>query len=193
MTGLWLSVNLGQIQQTSHGDPSRGIPKAALLTAAFFLASSIHVPVPPASVHLVLNGLMGVILGIWTLPAIWVGLLLQAITFGHGGLTTLGLNTLIMGIPAVLAGWVFRQGRRLGGERWLAGLAFTAGAMGLGGAVLLFWGIVLLSLLGTVNAGSERLALQGLVLAHLPLMVLEGLVTAGVVMFLRQVRPGLIP
>lgn len=193
MTGLWLSVNLGQIQQTSHGDPSRGIPKAALLTAAFFLASSIHVPVPPASVHLVLNGLMGVILGIWTLPAIWVGLLLQAITFGHGGLTTLGLNTLIMGIPAVLAGWVFRQGRRLGGEGWLPGLAFIAGAMGLGGAVLLFWGIVLLSLLGTVNAGSEGLALQGLVLAHLPLMVLEGLVTAGVVMFLRQVRPGLIP
>jgi len=39
------------------------IPLIGILSAAFFVASLIHVPVGPASVHLVLNGLLGLILG----------------------------------------------------------------------------------------------------------------------------------
>ncbi len=39
------------------------IPRIALLTAAFFVASSLHVRVGPTTLHLLLNGLVGVILG----------------------------------------------------------------------------------------------------------------------------------
>src|ERR1700722_12470391 len=39
------------------------IPRIALMTAAFFVASLIHVPIGPTSVHLLLNGLLGVIVG----------------------------------------------------------------------------------------------------------------------------------
>src|SRR5262245_43478025 len=39
------------------------IAQAALLTAAFFVASLVHVRVGPTSVHLLLNGLVGVLLG----------------------------------------------------------------------------------------------------------------------------------
>ncbi|HZY88254.1 MAG TPA: energy-coupling factor ABC transporter permease, partial [Gemmataceae bacterium] len=39
------------------------IPRIAVLTAAFFVASLIHVRVGPTSVHLLLNGLVGVVLG----------------------------------------------------------------------------------------------------------------------------------
>ena len=35
------------------------VPQVAILTSAFFVASLIHVPIGPSSVHLVLNGLMG--------------------------------------------------------------------------------------------------------------------------------------
>lgn len=39
------------------------IPKVGVLSSAFFVATLIHVPVGPSSIHLVLNGLMGVMLG----------------------------------------------------------------------------------------------------------------------------------
>src|SRR5437764_9316541 len=61
------------------------VPRIALLTAAFFVASSMHVPAPPGSVHLLLNGLVGIVLGWRAALAIFVGLLLQALLIGHGG------------------------------------------------------------------------------------------------------------
>ena len=48
---------LRQIHQVT--DPPEEIPKAALLAATFFVGSAISFPVPPASVHLVLTGLLG--------------------------------------------------------------------------------------------------------------------------------------
>ena len=38
------------------------IPQVAIMSSAFFVASLIHVPSGPASVHLVLNGLTGLVL-----------------------------------------------------------------------------------------------------------------------------------
>ncbi len=79
------------------------VPRVALLTAAFFVASQIHVRIGPTSVHLLLNGLVGVILGRRAALAIPVGLLLQATLLGHGGIATLGVNCCVMLIPALLA------------------------------------------------------------------------------------------
>ncbi|MBW1888008.1 MAG: cobalt transporter CbiM, partial [Deltaproteobacteria bacterium] len=78
------------------------IPHVAILSAAFFVASLIHVPIGPSSVHLILNGLMGLFLGWVVFPAILIGLILQAILFQFGGLTTLGVNTILMGLPAFI-------------------------------------------------------------------------------------------
>ena len=61
------------------------VPAVALLSSAFFVASLIQVPVGPVSVHLVLNGLTGLILGGMAFPAILVGLALQAVFFQFGG------------------------------------------------------------------------------------------------------------
>lgn len=47
-----------------------------ILSAAFFVASLIHVPVGLSSAHLVLNGLVGVLLGWAAFPSILVALLL---------------------------------------------------------------------------------------------------------------------
>src|SRR5262245_34509314 len=82
------------------------VPRIGLLTAAFFVGSSIHIKlaVLPTSVHLILNGLVGVVLGRRAPIAVTVGLLLQYLLVAHGGLTTLGLNACIVGVPAVLAG-----------------------------------------------------------------------------------------
>jgi cobalt/nickel transport system permease protein len=90
------------------------IPRVAVMTAAFFVASLIHVPVPMGPrTHLLLNGLLGVILGRRALIAIPVGLFLQAALFGHGGWTALGVNSCVMALPALLAWMLFLGLRRL--------------------------------------------------------------------------------
>jgi cobalt/nickel transport system permease protein len=83
------------------------IPQVALLSAAFFVASLIHVRVGPTSVHLLLNGLVGVVLGRRAGLAIFVGLALQVTLLGHGGFTTLGINSCILTLPALLAWGMF--------------------------------------------------------------------------------------
>ena len=43
--------------------PTDRLATVAIFSATFFIASLIHVPVGPSSVHLLLNGLIGLILG----------------------------------------------------------------------------------------------------------------------------------
>src|SRR5437588_9406630 len=76
------------------------IPQVALLTAAFFVASLVHVRLGPTSVHLLLNGLLGLVLGVRAGLAIPVGLFLQAALIGHGGFMTLGVNSCVLTLPA---------------------------------------------------------------------------------------------
>jgi cobalt/nickel transport system permease protein len=83
------------------------LPAIALLAAAFFVASQIHVRVGPSSAHLLLNGLVGVVLGRRAALAIGPGLALQALLLGHGGMTALGANVCIMTLPAFAARALF--------------------------------------------------------------------------------------
>jgi ABC-type Co2+ transport system permease subunit len=107
------------------------IPRIALLTAAFFVASLIHARVGPTSVHLLLNGLVGVVLGWRAGLAIPVGLFLQAIVLGHGGISTIGVNSCVMTLPALTAGGFFNLIQRAprAGHDWLrTGLVFVCAA-----------------------------------------------------------------
>lgn len=169
-------------------DPGAGLPRAAMLVTVFFAASLIAIPVPPASVHLMLAGLMGLCLGWYAMPAILVGLFLQAVMFGHGGLTTLGLNGLIFGLPALAAYGLWARM----GQRWPDLAAALAG----GGAVLLalglFAALVLLGLPPPLDSGAERLALAALVLAHLPLVLAEAVIVVVLLRVLRRVEPRLL-
>lgn len=195
LTGLTTWYSLKQLQRQS--DPARQIPKASLLAAAFFVASSIHIPVPPLSVHLVLNGLLGALLGFYAFPAILVGLFFQAMFIGHGGLSTLGVNACIMGFPALMAYGVFQLRHQpwfqgLLGQRVEAVASFLAGSLGVGLGAMLFIGVVVLTLPPTLDATTERAALMGLGLAHLPLVLAEGIFTTILVTFLQRVKPELV-
>ena len=85
------------------------IPAAGVLSATFFVASLIHVPLGFSSVHLILNGLAGIILGWAAFPALFVALLLQAVFFAFGGISVLGVNTLNIAAPAVLVGLMVKS------------------------------------------------------------------------------------
>ena len=73
-----------------------------ILFLAFFVGSFVHVPIGLSSAHLILNGLLGAILGWAAFPAILTALLLQAVLFQFGGITVLGVNTFNVAGPAVL-------------------------------------------------------------------------------------------
>lgn len=162
---------------------TESVPKVAVLSSAFFVASLVHVPIGPAHAHLVLNGLMGLLLGWAAFPSIFVALLIQAVLFQFGGLTTLGINTLNMALPAVLCHLAFGRFTQNGRPFLAHAAGFLAGA----GAVLLS-GIMLAASL--VFTGESFTAAAGLVLiAHLPVMVMEGFITMFCVAFLKKVRP----
>ena len=192
VTGAATWYSLRKINQ--QADPRASIPKAALLTSAFFVASWIHIPVPPVSVHLILNGLMGVILGWYAFPAILVGLFFQAIMFNHGGLTTLGVNAAMMGLPALAAYGVFQLRYKFGGDALstVTRFAFLGGAMGLGLAAAIAFPILIYTIPGNIDAAAERVSITSLMLAHVPLMFIEGIFTAMLVSFLHRVKPELI-
>ncbi len=162
------------------------IPEVAILSSVFFVASLIHVPLGPTSVHLILNGLLGLLLGWAAFPAILVALFLQAILFQFGGLTTLGVNTVNMALPAIICYYLFRNAV-VSEKNWaVIGGAFCCGflAVGLSGILVAF------SLLFT---GQSFLNVAKLVLlAHLPVMVIEGLFTIFVVKFLKKVKPEML-
>ncbi|WP_158964122.1 cobalt transporter CbiM [Chachezhania sediminis] len=165
--------------------PMERIPAAGVLSAAFFVAGLIHVPIGPSSVHLVLNGLAGLVLGWAAFPALFVGLVLQAAFFGFGGLTVLGVNLLNIAGPAVLVWLVFgamvRRGSPMAGAVW-GGIAGAASIAGTALAVA-----AALALSGDAFLPAAKLVL----LAHVPVMAVEGLLTGAAVYFARVVKPDL--
>jgi cobalt/nickel transport system permease protein len=122
------------------------IPRLALLSAVFFVASTIHVRVGPTSVHLLLGGLVGVVLGRRAVLAITVGLVLQAALIGHGGFYSLGVNICDLTLPAYLAAALFAGLRRMPGlNRPLGRELLVAGCV-------MIWGFSLLAGLEAILA-----------------------------------------
>jgi cobalt/nickel transport system permease protein len=162
------------------------VPKIAILSSVFFVASLIHVPIGPSSVHLILNGIIGILLGWAAFPAILVALALQGVLFQFGGITTLGINTFNMALPAIICFYLFNRGVRSENNFIALILAFVCGFL----AVLLSGTMVAAALVFT---GEPFIQVAKLVLiAHLPVMILEGVLTAFCIGFLRKVRPEIL-
>ncbi len=163
------------------------IPRVAVLASVFFVASLIHVPIGLTSSHLLLNGLMGILVGWSAFPALLIALLLQVVFFGFGGVTSLGANTLNMAIPAIAVYSLFAcRIDHSSTYRRVFGLAFAAGVVAI--ALTCFIGSLTLFASGKEFAG----AIVAIVLAHTPVAIIEGFVTGSVVVFLYKVRPELI-
>jgi cobalt/nickel transport system permease protein len=161
------------------------VPQVAMVSSAFFVVSLIHVPLGVTSVHLVLSGLLGLILGWAAFPALLIALLLQAIMFGHGGLLALGVNTLTMGLPAVICYYLFRPALACRHD----GLAFSAG-LAAGSLAMLLGALLTASALWTAGKEFELIG-KAVVGFHFAVAAAEGLVTGSVVVFIRKVRPEL--
>lgn len=163
------------------------IPQTAVLTAVFFVASLVHIPIGPTSVHPLLSGLMGLVLGWAAVPAILVGLVLQAAFFGFGGITVLGVNTFNIALPAlVIAAVIGPLLRTAVSPTRVALLGALAGAVG----VVLTAVLVCLSL--GFSAPEYRPALTIVLASYAPLAAVEAALTAAAVSLLLRVKPELL-
>ena len=164
---------------------SEELPKLAVMTAAFFVASLVHVPFGPTSVHLLIPGLTGALLGTSAFLSIGLGLLLQSLLFQFGGITALGANSLMMGLPALACGWFFQRykGRTQLQQAIIGGIA---GALGTALAAIIL--AILLATGGEDFFGIAKIAL----LAHVPVIIIEGVVSAFTIGFLARVNPALL-
>jgi cobalt/nickel transport system permease protein len=162
------------------------LAQAGILSAAFFVASLVHVPIGPSSVHLILNGIIGLLLGWAAFPSIMVALLLQSIIFQFGGITTLGINTVIMALPAVICYYLFAP--LISKKPSIAmPAAFACGFL----AVFMSALLVAASLYFSEKSFFEVAIL--VVTAHLPVMLIEGIITVFCISFIRKVNPEMLP
>ncbi|WP_216828693.1 CbiM family transporter [Alkalihalobacterium elongatum] len=174
---------IGILAYSLKGIKEDEIPKISLLTGAFFVSSLINIPVGPTSIHPLLSGFLGLALGRRAPIGIFIGLLLQAALFQHGGLSTLGANTLLMSLPAYLVYFMSQTVKQI--PYFLKGFAAGFGAV-LGGVFLL----ILLLLLSDQRYTEGTFSVINIVLvAYFPLAILEGVLTGFSVKYLYTLRP----
>ncbi len=180
------AVTAATLVYSVKGMREEEIPKTSLMAGVFFAVSLISIPVGPSTIHPLFAGLLGVVLGRRAPLAIFVGLLLQAVLFQHGGLTTLGANTLMLAIPALLSYKLFY------------GMAnrpvFLRGALvgGLAVMVTVALLIVLLFLTDPRFGEGTLSVINILAVGHLPLVVIEALVTGSALQLIQKAKPGML-
>jgi cobalt/nickel transport system permease protein len=190
----FVAWGLRELKRRSASDLSFK-PLVGLMSAVVFIISCMPIPVPTAGTcsHPCGTGLAAIILG----PALSilvasVALLIQAFFLAHGGLSALGADIVSMGVMGSLAGYlVFRLLRTARINLYVSG--FVAG-------LFADWATYLttsVELASGIRGNSAFLPLFWKLLiafvpTQLPLGILEGALTAGMVGFLYKKRPDLL-
>lgn len=183
------------IRKMSSSDMNRRIPLMGVMGAFVFAAQMINFSIPGtgSSGHLcggvLLSALLGPYAGFLTMTAI---LLIQCLLFADGGLMALGCNVWNMGFYSCFVGG------------FLIWRAFTAKKMDRGRIVAAsVIGSVVSLLLGAFSVTLETLAsgitelpfgvfVRFMVPIHLAIGLVEGLITAAVLIFVFESRPELL-
>ncbi len=166
----------------------------SVLAAAIFAAQMLNWPIPGGtSLHFVGGALAGITLGPWLgFLTIFLVLFIQCLVFHDGGITALGANVLNMAIIDVLVGYlIYHISIRI-----FSGKA-TVRAVG---AFLGGWlGITLAGLACGLEIGYSPSFPYGIAITvpvmagwHIVLGIIEGVITALVVMYLVRKAPYLI-
>jgi cobalt/nickel transport system permease protein len=195
---LWFATSIPfiawgvvQINRRKKLDPSY-IPLLGIFGAAVFVFSVFPVPVPVAgsTAHPAGTGLSAIFPGPFASVVIaFISLLLQALFLAHGGLTTLGANTFSMGVMgSFFAFGVFLLGRKGGVPLFWCGFA-----AGVTADLVTYFGtsfVLALALHGTqpflTVLGQIYLAFMP---TQIPLAILEGAVTGGLLVYVQKNRP----
>ncbi|MBF7070875.1 cobalt transporter CbiM [Aliarcobacter butzleri] len=160
------------------------IALVASMSALFFVTSFIHIPFGVTQIHLMLIGFIGIFLGSVAFISIAIALILQALLLGFGGLSSLGANILVMALPAYLVYLIFKLEilKRLNEKVKF----FLVGFLGVFISSLLLFTVLVFS-------KDEYLAVAYSIIAvNIPTMILEGLVTMFLLLYIKKSMPKLL-
>ncbi|AMV73406.1 hypothetical protein JCM30471_18210 [Desulfuromonas carbonis] len=183
-----------QVSRRKALDPSY-IPLLGIFGAAVFVFSCFPIPVPVAgsTAHPAGTGMSAIFLGPFASVVVaFISLLLQALFLAHGGLTTLGGNTMSMGVVGSFAGYgAFRLGRLLRLNLFWCG--FFAGVA----ADLLTYLSTSFEMAIALHGDHPFLAVLGQIYlafmpTQIPLSILEGVVTGGIIVYVQKHRPDIL-
>lgn len=173
---------------------SEMISFVSILAAGIFAAQMLNWPLPGGtSLHFVGGALAGILLGPWLgFLTICSVVLVQALIFHDGGITTLGANALNMAIIAVLIGhfsyeFLIRNFGNRDSIRFLG--AFLGGWLG----------IVIAGAAVAIQIGYSQSFPYGIAITipimvgwHVVLGIMEGLITASTIIYLSRRAPQLL-
>ncbi|QEZ89121.1 cobalt/nickel ECF transporter CbiMNQO, S component CbiM [Aliarcobacter cibarius] len=160
------------------------IALASAFSALFFVASFIHIPFGPTQIHLMLLGFIGIFLGSISIFSISLALILQALLLGFGGVSSIGANILIMGVSSYLVFLLFNL-------RILQKLNEKIKFFLVGFSGILISSIILFFLLIFSKNEYENVAYSIFVI-NIPTMILEGLVTLFLFLYIKKAMPNLL-
>lgn len=194
VASLALARGLRELKRKERETPGFR-PMLGLMGAAIFIISLLPVPVPVAgtSAHAAGTPLAAILLGPWisTLVAA-ASLLLQALFFAHGGLTTWGANILSEGlVGSMVAYGIFRflRGRGLS-------LVTSAAAAGFLGDLAVYLTTSLELALALHGSKPVLPVMAAIFAAYLPaqgpLAVGEAVLTAGILHYILGHRPDIL-
>ncbi len=194
----WIAtiVILIGVWRTQRDRKPQRIAYEGALGALMLAAMAMEVPFGPLEYHLTLAGPVGILLG--PAGAFQAAFIASAVLafIGHGGLTLIGLNALLVGTAAVVSALAYHgiRGPRLGARGFAA-----ATAIGHSGSGIAWLTLVLVSArmratdLGLDTGG--RLGLMSGVAIPMVLfgVLAESAVAFGLARFILKVRPDLLP
>lgn len=178
-----------------HGSEPAFKPFLGMVGAAIFLISAMPIPVPVvgSTSHPAGTGVAAILVGpFMTVVITSIALLVQALFMAHGGLTTLGADLFSMGVVGGFSGYgIFIFMRRLNFPILMA--TFMAGLVGDWATYATTSLELATALHGAVPMGKAFIALLlAFSPTQIPLGVLEGFMSVGVLSFLLRRRPDIL-
>lgn len=186
---------------TRHMGPQQ-IAFQSALGGIMLAVMAIPVPITAFDYCMTLAGPVGVLLGGWGGFQVSFVVTLILALMGQGGFTVVGLNTLVLGVGALLARGIYMgSAARLGPPRAMALATAVSQLVSTAMWVLMLWLSVVLTpgIAGEHEVAEGLRFLQGGLLLTLlvPMLVgaiaLESLLAYGLARFLFRVRPDLLP
>lgn len=192
--GFWL-LSGGALARASRAVQAEAadqrVPLMGVLGAFLFAAQMVNFAIPGtgSSGHLGGGLLLAVLLGPNAAVLVMGSVLLvQALFFADGGLLAFGCNLFNLGIlPAFLAYPLVYQ--PLARRGWRGAAALLGALVALQSGAL---GVVLETTLSGLAGLPARAFLATMAAIHLPIAVVEGLVTAALLAFVARVRPAVL-
>jgi cobalt/nickel transport system permease protein len=128
------------VRMTSQDEARRRVPLVGAMAALMLVGMSSEII--PIAYHINLTVLSGILLGPWlsVITAVVVNLMLGLV--GHGGVTVIGLNTLVVAVEMVVGWALFRQLVAVLGRRRCGAAAAIATVIALALSTSLLVGIV---------------------------------------------------